>query len=125
MDPANSMQAQNTAIALAQSSHAMRLGHTIYTSRLMNGPHPLPIANNTATDTGTATTVAVGATAPVSATTLATAVPTSSDVAKPAPQSNPLPQNLIDDMVMMKALSQYRGVANGTSTPGSSVDITN
>jgi hypothetical protein len=186
MDTGNSIEAQNAAIALADGSHAMRIGHTIYTSRLMNGPHPLPIASTPATPTTTATTATAAATVPattnpavaaalneanaasvaaitgaapatVSSTTGAatSATPSagaaSASIATPANTSassimsagmspnptqslspatlaaghNPLPQNLVDDIVMMRALGQYQGVASGTPALGANVDMRN
>ncbi len=138
MDPSGSMEAQNTAIALSEGSHAMRLGHTIYTSRLMNGPHPLPVASpppdagaSAATATATTAPTATAASTPVPApataadATPAMSSPVAGDIAKTGPQKNPIPQNLVDDMVMLKALNQYKCVAAGPSSLGASVDVTN
>lgn len=139
MAPVNDIENQNRIIALSQGSHAMRLGNTIYTSRFMNGPHPLPVANppaatsTTSTDTAAATTTAeatstTAMTAPsASATTSALMAGASmaGNGANTSGQRNPLPQNLIDDMVMMKAIGQYKGVASGQSSLGSALDISN
>ena len=85
MDTSNTIKAQNTAIALSESSHAMRLGNTIYTGHLMNGPHPLPIASappstQTASVSGNiaAPTAASQANAALQSTAVASAAPTSS-----------------------------------------------
>jgi hypothetical protein len=163
MAPPMNIEDQNRIIALSQGSHAMRLGHTIYTNPLMNGPHPLPVAApadpTTATasaTTGTATTATTAAaTTNTAAATIATpsipaTAPTaSSSTATLAAQAaamnnvaatpemaagsgatmtgkhNPLPQNLIDDMVMMKAIGQYKGVAAAPASLGTSVDVSN
>jgi hypothetical protein len=153
MAPPMSMADQNRIIALSQGSHAMRLGNTIYTSPLMNGPHPLPVAAPTPSPTaGDVATTSPTSVATASTTTASTNTPTAKVASIPtgtattatdnsltpamalkansnivsAGQPNALPQNLIDDMVMMKALGQYKGVAAGPSSPiGSSLDVSN
>lgn len=147
---ANDIESQNRIIALSQGSHAMRLGHTIYTNPLMNGAKPLPVATPqiAATDTDVAKNPVASTAAVTPATetgqapinSIAQIQSTSADKmganAAQAPalasantaqaQHNPLPQNLIDDMIMMKAISQYKGVASNASSPlGTSLDISN
>jgi hypothetical protein len=149
MAPPLSMEDQNRVIALSQGSHAMRLGNTLYTSPLMNGPHPMssstsvaaaptasptPIpaeaTNVSVTPTATAATTASSPNAATATDNAAAALPAMSATANnsivSAGQHNSLPQNLIDDMVMMKALGQYKGVAAGPASPlGSSLDVRN
>lgn len=126
--PTNNIEDQNRIIALSEGSHAMRLGHTIYTNPLMNGPHPLPVAAPPAAPSATATAAttdtAASSPAATAANTAAPSTATSSSTA--VAQRNPLPQNLIDDMIMMKAIGQYKGVASGSSSQlGSSIDLSN
>ncbi len=153
MAPTMSMEDQNRVIALSQGSHAMRLGNTIYTSPLMNGPHPMPIAVQPATSTASADAAPMASAAPTTTTSSAptqvsassstpavatatnnttastvtanVATSTLTNSANRVAQHNPLPQNLIDDMVMMKALSQYKGVAAGPTSLGTSLDTSN
>ncbi|HEU0117810.1 MAG TPA: hypothetical protein VFR09_04180, partial [Alphaproteobacteria bacterium] len=140
--------AQNTAIALAEGSHSMRMGNMIYTNPLMNGPHPLPVATSKIAPGFTATNAAVQADAAAAANSVAPAVATQTDnqaSANPNPQSqiqaqatasadagfktspqrNPIPQNLVDDMVMLQALKQYKGIAAGPASSGTTIDLTN
>ncbi len=130
--PVSPMDQQNMAMALSDASHAsLRLGDTIYTSRLMNGPHPAPTSAPVATaNTTTATTAAVTAPAAPAPTVTpvsdqAATVAAASDDTKTGPQKNPIPQNLVDDLVMLKALGQYKSTATGPTSTGATVDITN
>jgi hypothetical protein len=135
MAPVNDIESQNRIIALSEGSHAMRLGNTIYTNRLMNGPHPLPVAapatSTASTDSSAATTAAAPAanaassTPTTPATTTANTATTATTGSSVSSQHNALPQNLIDDMVMMKALNQYKGVAASSTPLGSSLDVSN
>ncbi len=126
MAPANSLEDQNRIIALSQGSHAMRLGHTIYTNPMMNGPHPLPpMAPAPATSTATAANSAADVQAPATAGTATAPAPQAATTAAATTNKNPLPQNLIDDMIMMKAIGQYKGVANSAPATGSTLDVQN
>jgi hypothetical protein len=49
---------------------------------------------------------------------------TASNDGKSGPQKNPIPQALMDDMMMLRALNQYKNVGSA-SAPGSKLDITN
>jgi hypothetical protein len=118
---------QNRIIGLSQSSPGMRLGNTIYTNRLMNGPHPLPIAQPPARQAAAAdgktqtNPVSSGAPSVISALPDTSPSTTSTSVGS----KNALPQNLIDDMIMMKGLKQYQGLAAQQSPIGSRLDVQN
>lgn len=122
MAPARTAE-QNMAMALSAAAPGMRLGHTIYTSPLMNGPKPLKLQNS----------VTAPAAAPASAPAPSPAPSPAANAQSPAaaqisaqalPQHNPLPPELMNDM-MLKALSQYRNVAGGQSVPGGVINLTN
>jgi len=49
----------------------------------------------------------------------------SGDAAQLGPRRNPIPQNLVDDVVMMQALKQYKGVASGPAAIGANLDVAN
>lgn len=118
---------QNRLIGLSQGSHTMRLGNTIYTNRLMNGPHPLPIAQP-APETKTANSKQVDPTASMATPSVISALPevnSSSASSAALHGTNAIPQNLIDDMVMMRGLSQYQGLAARQSPLGSNLDMRN
>ena len=119
---------QNRIIGLSQGSHGMRLGNTIYTNRMMNGPHPLPVAQPTR-ETKTADSKQLDPTSSRAVPSVISALPeansSSTSSAAPPRATNALPQNLIDDMVMMRGLSQYQGLAARQSPLGSTLDMRN
>jgi hypothetical protein len=122
MAPVKSMQEQNMAMAVS-SATGLHVGNTIYTSRLMNGPHPLPVAA-----TSTAPVVAAQPPAPE----MPTAAIASSLPSTPAPSSGamsaagvPVPEALSDDALILRALNMYRNVAGSSGGAGASVDILN
>ena len=126
MAPVGDMRQENLDIGLSQAAHGMRTSNTIYTSQLLNGPHPLPIPVNSnpaaATNTGTVTLSA----APVISQAQAQAVANSgSGTSTATPGRNPLPQGLIDDMMGLRGISQYQNTATGAVKTGSTVDLTN
>jgi len=107
IDMGNAVQAQDMAIALSEGSPTMRLGHTIYTNRLLTGAHPAP--------------------APVgpAATTTPSATATSGNANINLQNSQQLPQALLDDIIALKALNQYKSSASTPTSTGSNIDITN
>jgi len=143
---ASKSQDQDLAIALAQGSPGMRMGHTIYTSRLMNGSHPLPpmIAPKPATAPTAQAPDAASVVAPPPV--LPPSIPPVSNAVGPAPFStsgmmssdisgllaamsgvppkNSSSSDLAQDM-MLKALSQYGHVSAAPATPGSMVNLIN
>jgi hypothetical protein len=109
MDTGDATKAQNMAIALSEASPGLRIGHTIYTGRLMSGLHQSP---QTAFPTATAAT--------------ASTATTSQGNAGSNPQDNyQLPQALLDDISALKALNQYKSTASAPATLGSTVNTTN
>ena len=143
---AANIESQNRIIALSEGSHAMRLGHMIYTNPLMNGLKPIPNrpaiapANTDAPKSdATATNVA---TKPVSSTDnqVASAPPPSSIDAKTplymqggnttqqsllSAQSSNIPPELFDDVMILKRINQYKSFATAPTTSGITLDITN
>jgi hypothetical protein len=144
------IQAQDMAIALSEGAPGMRLGHTIYTSQLVNGPHPLPPMISPATGIAVSAQAQTSPTAPVIApppvvpavmtpiSSSGNAAPTvvASPIAAPvtgslaalmqsSPQKTPISPDLMQDM-MLKAISQYGGVASASATtPGTVFNLTN
>ena len=136
MTPINPV-AQQTLAALSQSGVPMQFGRTIYTNPTMNGSHPAfvappptaanpapvpaPVAPAAATDA-----MAPAPTAAPAAGVVAAAPTTAPALGQLSPQRQPLPNELVDDMMILRALGQYKNVAGG-STPaiGAQVDVTN
>jgi hypothetical protein len=125
-------QSQDMAIALSAASPGMRLGHTIYTNRLMNGPHPLPpmLSSGAAAPAQNPNTPVVvpAPTVPVTTSMDLTTSPMNAALAgespAPTPYKNPLPPELAQDM-MLKALSQYRSTAAGPQNAGNAINLIN
>jgi len=136
------MQAQDLAMALSSASPGMKLGHTIYTNKLMNGPHPMPVGAfppvPQAPDSTTVSAVAAqvaSATPPQAAraqaatgAALAAIGGTANLQSRPvgAQQSQMLAPDLEHEM-MLRSLQQYRSIEAGLNAPapGGAVDITN
>jgi hypothetical protein len=122
------VESQNMAMALSAAAPGMRLGRTIYTGKLMNGPHPLTLApsfvpSSTSSTNSTAGNNGVGATLHV-ATASAGIPPAGTDGANTtAPYG--LPSGLLDDIAALKAVNQYKNVAGGASPLGTGVNVTN
>ncbi len=140
------IQAQNMAIALAQSSPTMHMGHTIYTGKYANGPKPLPpMIAPTAVSANQASASPVIAPPPVlpvsdipvssnqgstipaaSSNSLSTPMAgTFAAIAGTRAPATQLSPELMQDM-MLKAISQYGHVASAPMTvPGSMFNLTN
>ncbi|MFY9288338.1 MAG: hypothetical protein WAO98_07525 [Alphaproteobacteria bacterium] len=116
INPTRAAQDQNLAAALSQNPHTTRMGNTIYTDNKIHAaqnvapvPAPkeaMPLPNKTADNTSSI---------------FAPTAPT----ADAGPRKNAIPQALINDMMMMQALKQYKGVASGPTALGSQLNITN
>lgn len=143
---AANIESQNRIIALSEGSHAMRLGHMIYTNPLMNGLKPIPNRPAIApanTDAPQSDAIATNvATKPISPTDnqVASATPSSStDTKTPlymqggnttqqsllSAQSSNIPPALFDDVMILKRINQYKSFATAPTTSGITLDITN
>ena len=145
--------------AMTHSAPAPRMGNTIYTGRLMNGPHPLPVASSAmarvaSTPSSSAlpsiASTATTASAPLAATS--TSIPSSpvlkdglvtpvvntasaetagltqpaAATAAAAPVASSYPTALsADDVLILKAIGQYRSVAEAPSSTGTTVNVVN
>ena len=102
----------NATVALHQAAPAPRIGNTIYANRFNRPPV-----------TATASTFTTNAPNGFTATLPAgAAVAQSTPV--PASNANPLPQNLMDDLAMLKSLNKYNNTAANRNL-GANVNITN
>jgi hypothetical protein len=116
----SAMQNRSLALALAQSGHAMQFNNPMRANRLAVAQPPGAAANAASGadangSTGNAqtnTATAAAAPAPAMATTQTL-------------DGHALPQALIDDLVALKALNQYKSTASGPAVTGGSVNLTN
>jgi hypothetical protein len=139
--PQGNIQAQDMAMALAEGAPSMRMGHTIYTNRLMNGPHPLPPMLSSGNAPAVSSTTPAPAYAPppvlpaTSSFTSSSAMDPSAAAASLLANSgqnqsfaaggmSTMPPAFMQDM-MFKAVSQYRSVASGPGGNGGSLNLTN
>jgi len=136
-------QAQDLAMALSSASPGMKMGHTIYTNKLMNGPHPMPIGAfppipqeapasvATAPQAAPATPVtpapqAARAEAATSAA-LANLGGTVNIPGRAPSVQSPMLAGDVEREMMARSLQQYRSIEAGLNAKaaGGTVDITN
>lgn len=134
----NDIESQNRIISLSEGSHSMRLGHTLYTSPLMNGPKPMPVGSTTPPpppQTPVAT-VPPPSPSPVSASsadieTETVAIPASTVMASSpntsllSTQKDNVPPALFDDVMILKRINQYKDFATAPSLSGLALDTMN
>lgn len=135
----NDVESQNRIISLSEGSHAMRLGHTIYTSPLMNGPKPMPIGSVPPVTVQAPPTQAASVQSPTTAiNTASTTEITPTDLSSPlvansaaqasilsSTKNTPIPSGLFDDAMILKRLSQYKDFAATPVPNGATLDVSN
>ena len=137
------MQAQDLAMALSSASPGMKMGHTIYTNKLMNGPHPMPIGAfppiPQEAPASVATAPQAAPAAPVTPAPQAARAETATSAAlanlggtvnipgrAPSVQS-PVLAGDVEREMMARSLQQYRSIEAGLNAKaaGGTVDTTN
>jgi hypothetical protein len=117
IDPA-ALQGQNMATALAAKAPGLQMGHMIYTGT-MAGVHASPMAAAPSMQGSKTSQVSQNS---QSSTQSSSAMSTSS--APAAVEQTPFP-NFIQDILSLKAVSQYKSTASQSVPTGTNVDVLN
>lgn len=104
LDPRNLTIPQNTVATMPLGAHALRLGSTIYTGKMMTGSHDIPAAPTNSFDGIASNVTSTNDKNSTSLTSNLDAV------------SYDLPKSLLDDISALKALNLYKSTAQLNSS---------